>query len=72
MVMTAAGMAGLATVVFPNIVPFTVSIWDASSSHLSQVFLLTGMCLVAPVVLAYSLFAYWVFRGKTPQGGWEL
>lgn len=72
MVMTASGIAGLATLVFPNIVPFTVSIWDASSSHLSQVFILTGVCLVAPVVLGYSLFAYWVFRGKTPQGGWEL
>lgn len=72
MVMTAAGIVGLAVLVYPNIVPFKISIWDASSSHLSQVFLMTGICLVAPVVLAYSLFAYWIFRGKTPQKGWEL
>jgi cytochrome d ubiquinol oxidase subunit II len=72
MAMTAAGIAGVAAVVYPNIVPFKVSIWDAASSHLSQVFLLTGVCLVAPVVLAYSLFAYWIFRGKTPQKGWEI
>ena len=70
--MAASGIFGLAALVYPNIVPFRVSLWDASSSHLSQVFLLTGACLVAPVVLAYSLFAYWVFRGKTPQKGWDL
>jgi cytochrome d ubiquinol oxidase subunit II len=72
MIMTAAGIIGLAALVYPNIVPFKVSLWQASSSHLSQVFLMTGVCLVAPVVLGYSLFAYWVFRGKTPQAGWEL
>jgi cytochrome d ubiquinol oxidase subunit II len=72
MVMTASGIAGIAALIYPNIVPFKVSIWEASSSHLSQVFLMTGICLVAPVVLGYSLFAYWIFRGKTPQTGWEL
>jgi cytochrome d ubiquinol oxidase subunit II len=72
MIMTAAGIIGVAALVYPNIVPFEVSIWEASSSHLSQVFLMTGVCLVAPVVLAYSFFAYWIFRGKTPQAGWEL
>lgn len=72
MLMTASGIAGLAALVYPNIVPFRMSIWEASSSHLSQVFLMTGVCLVAPVVLGYSLFAYWIFRGKTPQKGWEI
>lgn len=71
MVMVACGIAGLAILVFPMVVPFRVSIWNASSSHLSQVFLLTGAIVVTPVVLGYSFFAYWVFRGKTPGKGWD-
>lgn len=70
-VMIAAGIIGLAILVFPNIVPFRVSLWDASASRLSQIFLLTGATIVTPVVLAYSFFAYWVFRGKTPEKGWD-
>jgi cytochrome d ubiquinol oxidase subunit II len=65
------GMIGSAVIVYPNIVPFRVSIWDAASSNASQVFLLAGAAIVAPVVIGYSAFAYWVFRGKTPVKGWE-
>jgi cytochrome d ubiquinol oxidase subunit II len=71
LVMIAAGIGGLAVLVFPTIVPFRISIWDASSSRLSQIFLLTGAIIVTPVVLGYSFFAYWVFRGKTPEKGWD-
>jgi len=71
MVMIASGIAGLAILVFPMVVPFRVSIWNASSSRLSQIFLLTGAIVVTPVVLGYSFLAYWVFRGKTPEKGWD-
>jgi cytochrome bd ubiquinol oxidase subunit II len=71
MVMIACGIAGLAILLFPMVVPFRVSIWSASSSRLSQIFLLTGAIVVTPVVLGYSFFAYWVFRGKTPEKGWD-
>jgi cytochrome bd ubiquinol oxidase subunit II len=67
----AAGIVGLVVLMFPDIVPFRVSLWDAAASRLSQVFLLTGAVLVSPVVLGYSFFAYWVFRGKTPEKGWD-
>jgi cytochrome d ubiquinol oxidase subunit II len=65
------GMAGIATIVYPNIVPFRLSLWDAAASNSSQVFVLIGVAIVAPVVIAYSGFAYWIFRGKTPAKGWE-
>ena len=71
MVMIAAGIAGLAIIVFPMVVPFRLSIWSASSSPLSQIFVLIGAIVVTPVVLGYSFFAYWVFRGKTPEKGWN-
>src|SRR5580700_632010 len=64
------GIVGLAILVFPGVVPFRLSIWQASASRLSHVFLLIGAAFVTPVVLTYSAFAYWVFRGKTPTKGW--
>jgi cytochrome d ubiquinol oxidase subunit II len=67
----ALGVAGLGIAIFPNIVPFRLSLWAAASSTLSHVFLLIGAAIVTPVVLAYSAFAYRVFRGKTPAEGWE-
>ncbi|MEO8524187.1 MAG: cytochrome d ubiquinol oxidase subunit II [Caldimonas sp.] len=64
-------VAGLAIAVFPNIVPFRVSLWAASSPAMSQTFMLIGAAVVTPMVLGYSAFAYRVFRGKTPDEGWE-
>jgi len=64
------GLGGFAWIVFPDIVPFRLSLWQASSSHLSHVFLLTGVSIVTPIILAYSGYAYWVFRGPTPEKGW--
>jgi cytochrome bd ubiquinol oxidase subunit II len=66
----ALGVAGLGVTVYPDIVPFRLSLWAAASSTLSHVFLLVGAVLVTPVVLAYSAFSYRVFRGKTPAEGW--
>ena len=71
LVLVAAGVVGLMVIIFPNIVPFRIALWDAASSSLSQIFVLVGACAVIPVVLGYSFFAYWVFRGKTPREGWD-
>jgi cytochrome d ubiquinol oxidase subunit II len=65
------GISGTALIVFPQIVPFSVSLWDAASSSTSQRLVMIGAACVTPVVLAYSAFAYWIFRGKTPENGWE-
>jgi cytochrome bd ubiquinol oxidase subunit II len=65
------GVAGLGITIFPDIVPFRLTLWQAASATLSHVFLLIGAAIVTPVVLAYSAFAYRVFRGKTPEKGWE-
>jgi cytochrome bd ubiquinol oxidase subunit II len=64
------GIGGFALVIFPSIVPFQLSLWQAASATLSHVFMLIGAAVVTPIVLAYSAFAYRVFRGKTPEKGW--
>lgn len=63
-------IAGVALIVFPNVVPFSLSLWDVASSSASQQFVLIGAAVVTPVVLGYSAFAYWIFRGRTPEKGW--
>jgi cytochrome d ubiquinol oxidase subunit II len=65
------GISGIALLGFPYIVPFSVTLWEAASSSASQTFVLVGAAFVTPIVLTYSAVAYWIFRGKTPQQGWE-
>jgi heme/copper-type cytochrome/quinol oxidase subunit 4 len=64
-------LASFALTVFPDIVPFRLTVASAASDSMSQVFLLTGALVVTPVALAYNAFAYWVSRGTTPGQGWE-
>lgn len=64
------GIAGVVVIVYPDIIPFNLTLWDAAASSASQKFVLFGIICVAPVVLAYSAYAYWVFRGRTPAKGW--
>jgi cytochrome bd ubiquinol oxidase subunit II len=65
------GISGLALIAFPDVVPFSVTLWEAASSSASQTLVLVGAAVVTPIVLTYSAFAYWIFRGKTPEKGWE-
>ena len=64
-------LSGITVIVFPDIVPFNLSLWEAASSSASQQFVLIGATFVTPVVLGYSAFSYWIFRGRTPEKGWE-
>jgi cytochrome d ubiquinol oxidase subunit II len=55
---------GLAISLFPLIVPYKFTLWDAASSPSTQAFLLVGTVFLLPVILMYSGWSYWVFRGK--------
>ena len=55
---------GLLVSKWPYMVPPNYTIWDAASAPGSQLFLLLGTLLVIPIVLAYTAWTYWVFRGK--------
>jgi len=59
---------GLGISLYPLIVPPTVTIWDAAAPRESQMFLLVGAAVMIPVIIAYSGYAYWVFRGKVQHG----
>ncbi|MEO6064736.1 MAG: cytochrome d ubiquinol oxidase subunit II [Lysobacterales bacterium] len=60
----ALGFAGLVVGIWPNIVPPSLSIWDAASPPSSQGFVLVGLVVLLPAILGYTLWSYRVFRGK--------
>jgi cytochrome d ubiquinol oxidase subunit II len=53
---------------WPYVVPPNYTLWDAASAYESQLFLLLGLLFVIPIVLAYTAWTYWVFRGKVRAG----
>lgn len=55
---------GIAISLWPVIVPPRYSLWDAAASPNSQAFLLVGTLFLLPVILFYTGWSYWVFRGK--------
>jgi cytochrome d ubiquinol oxidase subunit II len=58
------GYSGLGISLWPNIVPPAISIWEASSPPQSQGFALVGALLIIPLILVYTAWSYYVFRGK--------
>jgi cytochrome d ubiquinol oxidase subunit II len=62
---------GLGISVFPYLVPRAVTIWDAAAPAESQRFMLVGVAVILPVILAYTFWAYWVFRGKAGAHGYH-
>ena len=59
---------GLVASKWPYVVPPDYTIYDASSAWESQLFLLLGLLFVIPIVLTYTAWTYWVFRGKVKAG----
>ena len=60
---------GLMISFFPYLVPTSVTIWEAAAPDTSLRFLLTGAAVLIPLILAYTAYSYWVFRGKVNSAG---
>jgi cytochrome d ubiquinol oxidase subunit II len=65
------GMLGLGVSMWPYVVPHEVTIWDAAAPERSQIFMLVGVAITMPLILAYTGWAYWVFRGKVGSEGYH-
>jgi len=64
-------LGGLAISIWPDVIPGRVTIWQAASPHSSQAFMLVGAALLVPLILAYTAWSYWVFRGKVGEHGYH-
>ena len=58
---------GLGISLWPNIIPPDISIWEAAAPPETQIFLLVGVGILVPLILAYTAMTYYVFRGKVTE-----
>jgi len=58
------GYSGLGISIWPNIIPPDITIWQASAPPQSQGFILVGALFIIPLILGYTAWSYYVFRGK--------
>jgi cytochrome bd ubiquinol oxidase subunit II len=62
------GYSGLCISVWPHLVPPALTLWEAAGPSQSLGFTLVGALLIIPVILMYTAWSYWVFRGKVRHG----
>lgn len=55
---------GIGISLWPMIVPHSYTLWEAASAESTQAFLAIGTMFLLPVILMYTGWSYWVFRGK--------
>jgi cytochrome d ubiquinol oxidase subunit II len=63
------GFLGLVISSFPYLVPPSLTIWQTAAAPASQTFMLIGTLVLLPLILAYTGYVYWLFRGKVSAGG---
>jgi cytochrome d ubiquinol oxidase subunit II len=59
---------GLLISTLPYLVPPVITLWQAAAAPRSQAFMLSGMAVMIPVILGYTVFVYRTFRGKVRPG----
>ena len=62
------GFSGLGISIWPHIIPPSITLWQAAAPPQSQGFMLVGALLIIPVILVYTFWSYYVFRGKVQHG----
>lgn len=65
------GMSGLGVTMWPYIVPPDMTIWEAAAPERSQIFMLVGVAITMPLIIGYTAWSYWVFRGKVGHEGYH-
>jgi len=72
LVLFALTYAGLGVSLYPFVVPQSITIWQAAAPDNALAFMLVGVAVLVPIILAYTGWAYWVFRGKVdPSTGYH-
>ena len=64
------GYLGLVISIYPYVVPYELTIWKAAAAPNSQAVLLVGVLILLPLILTYTAYVYWIFRGRAdgPHG----
>ncbi|MFW0765789.1 cytochrome d ubiquinol oxidase subunit II [Trabulsiella odontotermitis] len=62
------GFSGLGISIWPHLIPPDITLWQAAAPPQSQGFMLVGALLIIPIILVYTFWSYYVFRGKVQHG----
>jgi cytochrome d ubiquinol oxidase subunit II len=65
------GFIGLGISIYPYLVPRAITLWQAAAPAQSQEFMLVGTAVIFPIIIGYTAWAYWVFRGKAGTHGYH-
>ena len=66
------GFIGIGISFYPFIVPSSLTIAEAAAPDSSLMFTLVGTLVLLPMILIYTAYTYWVFRGKIdPEDGYH-
>ncbi len=63
--------AGLGISMYPYLIPNSITLEMAAAPASSQAFMLVGAAILVPIILAYTAWSYWVFRGKVAHEGYH-
>jgi cytochrome d ubiquinol oxidase subunit II len=66
-----SGYIGLAVGFAPHIVPYAVTYEEAAAPANAQMLMLVGALVALPLILGYTAWVYWVFRGKVADEGYH-
>ena len=62
-----SGYAGLAAGFFPYVAPYALTYRDAAAADNALALMLAGLCIILPMILGYTAWVYWLFRGKVGE-----
>jgi cytochrome bd ubiquinol oxidase subunit II len=62
------GYLGLVISSYPYLIPPSLTVWETAAAPASQMFMLIGTLVLFPIILGYTAYVYWLFRGKIREG----
>ena len=68
MVFFVAAFLSLGVMIWPYMIPYSITVANAAAPDASLQFLFYGGVVVLPVIAVYTIGVYWVFRGKVRNG----
>ncbi|RWR03473.1 ubiquinol oxidase subunit II [[Pantoea] beijingensis] len=72
LVLVFLGFSGLGISIWPNLIPPAINFRDAAAPPQSLGFMLVGALFIIPLILVYTFWSYYVFRGKIkPEHGYH-
>jgi cytochrome bd ubiquinol oxidase subunit II len=63
-----ASFLSLGVMFWPYMIPYSITVGDSAAPDASLQFLFYGAIVVLPIILAYTIGVYWIFRGKLHKG----